>query len=164
MTTKKGMALLEDVLDAYGGDRTRWPAPVRLELSQLLSASPEAQARLAEAAALDRLLDLAPTVSADRTTVLAERIMAQAARTPRMAASHAGPVARPRPAPVWKRHAAGISALAASLVIGLFAGQSQTMAPAVTEIASVVGIDSVAEATRLATTDETDAGIDEDLL
>ena len=69
--TKTGLDLLQEVLDAYGGDRTRWPAHVRLELSQLLSVSPQARELLAGAQALDRLLDMAPAVPKEKIDALA---------------------------------------------------------------------------------------------
>lgn len=161
-TTKKGVMLLEDVLDTYGSDRTRWPAQVRLELSQLLSGSPEARACLREAETFDRLLDLAPVVPAAKLDALSERILAQAARTPRMAASRNSP-AQPR-APRWRYHAGGMAALAASLMIGVFVGQSQTMAPALDQLAAVAGFEDVTSSQQLAQTDETDTVLDEDLL
>lgn len=124
---------------------------------------------IAEAEAFDRLLDMAPALAPARVAALSDRIMAQAAHTPRIAVSRELPVARPKPASIWKRHSAGISALAASLVIGLLAGQNATVAPAVSEIASVVGIDTMTDAAsdgpaQLAATDEVDLGLDGDLL
>ena len=163
MATKTDLERFDDVLASFGSDRTRWPAPLRLELSQLLANSPEARAMLAEAQALDRLLDMAPVVASDRMMALTDRIVAQAARTPRVAASST-PVSRPKPASAWKRHATGLSALAASLLAGVFAGQNGSVAPAVSDIATVVGIESLADGARVAATDETYVGIDEDLL
>ena len=52
--------MLKDVLDAYGADRTRWPAASRREISALLAVSQEARRLVAEAEAFDRLLDAAP--------------------------------------------------------------------------------------------------------
>lgn len=165
MTTKTQLEILDEALDAYGSDRTRWPAPVRLELSQLISSSPEARHMMAEAEAFDRLLDMAPNLPAECVSALSDRIMAQTARTPRVVVSKDAPVTRPKAVQSWRRHAAGISALAASLVIGVLAGQNATMAPAVSEIATAVGIESLAsDSARMAATDETDVGIDGDLL
>lgn len=168
MATKTELERLDDVLAAYGGDRTRWPAPLRLELSQLLANSPEARAMLEEAQALDALLDMAPAVPGARMAALTDRIVAQAARTPRVATSSVPvspvPVARPKPASAWKRHATGLSALAASLIAGVFAGQNGTVAPAVADLATAVGIESLTDGARVAATDETYVGIDEDML
>ena len=84
------------------------------------------------------------------------------ARTPRMAASRNSP-AQPR-APRWRYHAGGMAALAASLMIGVFVGQSQTMAPALDQLAAVAGFEDVTSSQQLAQTDETDTVLDEDLL
>lgn len=165
MATKSGLELLDHVLAAYGSDRTRWPASSRLELAELIAHSDGARAMLAEAEALDRLLDMAPAVASARVAALSDRIAAQALRGPRIVSAKeimAPPAARP--APVWRRHAAGISALAASLMIGLFAGQNATVAPAVSELASAVGIESLSDNAKVAATDETYVGLDEDML
>jgi hypothetical protein len=50
--------------DLYGGDLDHWPPPVSVEAMALLDISPEARTILADAAALDSLLDRAtPSVS-----------------------------------------------------------------------------------------------------
>lgn len=161
---KTGLDLLQDVLDAYGGDRTRWPAHVRLELSQLLSVSPQARELLAGAQALDRLLDMAPAVSKEKTDALAQRILAQAARSPRVATSTT-PVQAIRPAvPQWRRFSAGMAALAASLMIGVLAGQSSAIAPTVGEIADAAGLGAAADTLQFAQFDDTDATVYEEAL
>ena len=59
-------------------------------------------------------------------------------------------------------------ALAASLVLGIIAGQSVEMAPAVNEFAVAVGIDASADVSAGSNTvalgDDADTGFDEDLL
>lgn len=164
MATKSGLELLDDVLAAYGSDRKRWPAAVRLELSQLIAASPEAREMLEEAEALDRLIDMAPAMAPARIAALSDRIAAQAMRGPRIVSAKEIAAPPVRPVPAWKRHAAGLSALAASLMIGLFAGQNASVAPAVSELASAVGIESLSDNTKIAATDETYVGLDEDML
>lgn len=159
----KDLERLDDVLGTYGADARRWPEAARRELSALLATSAEAKRRVRAADAFDRLLDKAPLVEADRLAALTGRIIAEAARTPRMAVSNSLAPPRPRAA-AWRRHAGGIAALAASLMIGIFAGQSQTMAPAVNEVAAVVGLDMEASGQQVAQTDETDITIEEDLL
>ncbi|HMN37939.1 MAG TPA: hypothetical protein PKD49_09585 [Hyphomicrobium sp.] len=154
--TKTGLGLLQDVLAAYGGDRTRWPAHVRLELSQLLTVSPEARRQLAEAQALDKLLDMAPAVPEQRVDTLAQRILAQAARSPRVVTSNA-PVQNRRPAMAqWRSLSAGMAALAASLMIGVLAGQSSAIAPAVGEIADAAGLGSTTDSQQFAQFDDAD--------
>ncbi len=152
------MSQLQDVLDTFGGDRTRWPARARLEVSQVLSASPEAQQRLKDAEKLDRLLALAPRVPDAKIAALAERIVAQSARTPRVAATGAPPQQRTRwPNPRLMRGFAG-AALAASLLLGVLAGQSQIMSPALGDVAAAIGVERTVAAT------EPDGVFDEDLL
>lgn len=163
--TKTGLDLLQEVLDAYGGDRTRWPAHVRLELSQLLSVSPQARELLAGAQALDRLLDMAPAVPKEKIDALAQRILAQAARSPRVATSTGGPVQAARPAvPQWRRFSAGMAALAASLMIGVLAGQSSALAPTVGEIAAAAGLGTAADSQQFAQFDDTDTTVYEEAL
>jgi len=126
---KADLETLGQVLDRYGSDRTRWPAPVRRDFAGLLSTSAEAQGRLREAEALDRLLDLAPAPVID-TRALTDRILAAAAAEKPAAA----PPSRPRPWSVFSRRTAGAnepqspaaSLLAASLVLGAVFGMSGT--------------------------------------
>lgn len=55
-----------DLADIYGGDVARWPEAEREIARALLAAEPvRLEAVLADAARLDRLLDLAPAQSAD---------------------------------------------------------------------------------------------------
>jgi hypothetical protein len=158
---------MDEVLAIYGGDRTRWPAPLRSQLAVLIANSEQARKMLAEAEALDRLLDLAPEMGTDRLALLSDRIAAQAAHTPQMAviAGRSGP-AKPiaKPVPDWRRHAAGITALAASLVLGVMIGQNANVAPAMSDMASAAGIESFGDGSQIASTDEYYIGIDEDML
>ena len=72
------IAALGRLLESHGADRTRWPAPERLRFAGLLKGDPEARSMLAEAAALDRLLDMAPRIGVEREAALADRILAGA--------------------------------------------------------------------------------------
>lgn len=117
-----GLAALEQALDRYGSDRTRWPAPVRRSLAGLMAGNAEAERRLAEAEALDRLLDLMPEPEID-TRALAGRIMAAAD------AAAPAPAGQPVARVAWARRRAdapwaAASLLAASLVLGGFVGLS----------------------------------------
>lgn len=160
---KTGLDLLQDVLDAYGGDRTRWPAHARLELSQLLSMSPEARKMLTEAQALDRLLDLAPSLPKDRVAALSARILAEASHSPRVVVNTAAARLRPPVMTQWRRFSAGAAALAASLMIGVLAGQSSTLAPAMSEIANVAGLATGADSQQFAQFDDTESDYEEAL-
>jgi hypothetical protein len=73
---------LQAVVDTFGGDRARWPAAARLRLATLVATDVAAARIVAEAVALDRLLDLAPSVTPDRERALADRLRAMAAATP----------------------------------------------------------------------------------
>ncbi len=70
-TTREGADLTAfvEVLETFGSDRTRWPAPVRRDFAGLLATSADAQARMREAEALDRLLDLAPPPQIDTSAL-----------------------------------------------------------------------------------------------
>ena len=71
---------LERLLKVYGADRTRWPARERLRFAGLVAEDDAGRRLVAEATALDSLLDLAPKASAAREHALKERIVAAALR------------------------------------------------------------------------------------
>ena len=131
------LAQLANVLEIYGADRTRWPAADRLVLATLLATNAEAKAAFAEALALDRILDAAPRVSGERERALAQRIIATAGHT-----TPANVVAfKQRPAPArsfFQRPAAAL--LAASLMLGVFAGTSGNLTPALDFVADAIGL------------------------
>lgn len=55
---------LIDMLDTFGGDRSRWPAAERKRFANLIRDDAQAARLVREARALDALLDHAPAVSA----------------------------------------------------------------------------------------------------
>jgi anti-sigma factor RsiW len=137
---------LNRLLEAYGADKVRWPAADRIRLSSFIAIDPRGKAAVAEAAALDRLLDMAPCVSIDRERSLAQRIVSAAASS---APSHAQP-GKVVPLPVSAQssgpflrsrvsHAAG-ALLAASLVLGIFAGISGQLSATLDYVAEAVGL------------------------
>ena len=142
--TSKGTGIdaFERMLDTFGSDRTRWPAPARRDFASLVTTSGEAGARLKEAEALDRLLDLAAPPRID-TSALAARIVAAAEAE--ASAARAVPAAAGTPATrtrkLFERHNgrrpaaetpwAAVALLAASLVLGIFTGFSGAFDPAV---------------------------------
>ena len=81
-----GMTLgeFERLLDVYGGDRTRWPAEARAAAAHLVSRDASTHRMLAEAEALDRILERAPLPSLAIEAALADRIVAAAQRSPRL--------------------------------------------------------------------------------
>lgn len=142
------MRALESVIATYGADRTRWPAPDRLRFASLLAESAEARRLLAEAAALDRLLDGAPAFQESRCGGLAERIVAAALAEPRQARRR---TLQSPSAQRWSgaRRAAGSAGgwapaamLAASLALGIFAGTSGYAEEAVPSLTAALSSDS----------------------
>lgn len=144
---ERDIQALGDLVDRFGADRTRWPAPDRLRFACLLKESAEARRVLARAAALDRLLDMAPTVDAGRHEAIADRIVKQAlaggaARAPGPATTSGAvtDLAAVRSAKAVRASAGSrfgssswpaAALLAASLVLGIFAG-SQGLLPTAT--------------------------------
>jgi hypothetical protein len=123
---------LERLLEIYGADRTRWPARERLRFAGLVAEDVASRRLMAEASALDRLLDVAPKASADREHALKERIVAAALRQrhPKFAVvARSSETAVPdwrswaRRAPASSGWAAG-GLLAASLVVGVMLGSA----------------------------------------
>ena len=143
-----GLDALEQVLERFGSDRTRWPAPVRRDLAGLLSGNAEAKARLKEAEALDRLLDLAPQPGID-TRALADRIVAAAlaegpaaAPAPRSRVAWASFGRRPSVEGPWPAAALLAASLVLGTVFGLNSGTlEQVMAPLVAESSYETEID-----------------------
>ena len=154
---KMDLHAFEALLDAFGSDRSRWPGMKRVQADALLAESADARRALSEAQALDRLLahadaedDVEP---ADLNLV--DRIVARAAATPRLAVSGPAttgaktpPVARlpasaasrsqvrlTRGADLWRN----VSLVAASLIAGLYIGQSQLSLYAVPALESITG-------------------------
>lgn len=169
---------LERLLDVYGADRTRWPARERLRFAGIVSEDKLAARMLAEANALDRLLEQAPRASAAEVDALKERIMAAALRTgaPQLAVVAAGKPGSAkvvslaaRRAPMIARFARGewpaAAVLAASLVLGVMLGSAGTFNSTLEEVAQVAGFDSTAaDSSQLALGDDTYGQMDEDLL
>lgn len=154
--------LLTATLESFGADRTRWPVHVRRELSSLIADNQDAQRLLAEAAALDHLLDLAPCVSLGAKSALTERIVGQAARADVSQISRRSGFVRPLGR---KENAYAGMALAASLVLGLLAGSQQSLAPALQEVAASAGLESAAVSGQSATPGDDSFGLaTEDLL
>jgi hypothetical protein len=118
------MEALQRLLESHGADRTRWPARDRLRFAQMLAEDTEARRLVAEAAALDRLLELAPAPNEEREQEIGARIVALAQRQPRAVETRpeVQPRARPRVQRPGLRHLPAAALLAASLLVGVFAG------------------------------------------
>lgn len=149
---------LKTVIDAYGGNPERWPAPERAGLVALATATPEIADLLAEARALDAVLRTAPDGDTSRIAALHERILAEAG-----ASERAGSASRDRVALLPRRQARSASprtplwvaaALAASLFAGVALGASELGRPAVEGLAGLAGFETVGGA--LDTLDDTE--------
>ena len=166
---------LERLLDIYGADRTRWPARERLRFAGVISEDKTAAHMLAEADALDRLLEQAPRASSADVEALKERIMAAALRVkaPQLAVVAGGnKVAAGRPA-VVARFARGewpaAAMLAASLVLGVVLGSTGSLDSTFQQVAEVTGLRSTqtdisTDNSQLALGEEIEAQPDEDML
>ncbi|MBS0237328.1 MAG: hypothetical protein JSR89_02760 [Proteobacteria bacterium] len=161
-----GLDKLEAALDAYGADRTRWPAPLRLALSGLIAGNSKAQRMLRDAEAFDRLLDQAPQYDQSRLDGLSQRILATAERQPRVMTNRSRITRESAGRPAawsWQRRHQGFAAtaLAASLVLGVFAGQLNVLNSSADVL---LGGNANASSTRIAQSDDADVLLDEDLL
>ncbi len=170
-TDEQTFDVLHRTLETFGADQRRWPVDVRPQLESLLAESRVARARVAEAAALDRVLDFAPRLSDERLAQLTERIGTQVPRQPRIAATSAsgsieGSRAR-RPETAawltrnWHAHSLSAAALAASLVLGVVAGQTATVASLTNAMVNSV---DASGGQQVAQGDDGDSLLDEDLL
>jgi hypothetical protein len=132
MTSKDGshplLAQLEAILAIHGARPERWPQEMRARLSAFTEADRAAGRLLAEARALDRLLDAAPALLPPHG--LEARILAAASppRRRRPLAIHAMPR-------MWPEAAL----LAASLFIGVVIGLSGQAMPALQDVALISG-------------------------
>lgn len=149
------------LLDVYGGERVRWPAEARAAAAHLVARDAQAQQLLAEAEALDSVLQKAPLPALAAEAALAERIVAAAQRSPRMVklldARPAVPGARspeaavtppaairsgPRRMRLLSREAGAVGFLVASLVVGVVIGNTNLPRQIVPELADFAGLSS----------------------
>lgn len=147
-TTIMTLSEFERLLDVYGGDRTHWPLEARASAAQLVARDVGARKLLAEAEALDRVLERAPLPSLASEAALADRIVAAAQRSPRIvkidsdeerqtgAVENGWQGSRAAAAP-FRADVRKAAVLAASLVLGLYIGLSnlpQQIVPALTGV------------------------------
>jgi hypothetical protein len=166
---------LARLLEIHGADRTRWPARERLRFAGVISEDKTAAKLLAEAEALDRLLDQAPRASDAGIEALKERIVAAALRThePHLAVIACGKKVAVLPqARLGRRSLAtrfiewpAAAVLAASLVLGVMLGTTGTFETTMQEVAQVAGFGSgTSDGAQVALGDDALGQIDEDLL
>ncbi|MHA1573552.1 MAG: hypothetical protein ACTSX8_06120 [Alphaproteobacteria bacterium] len=175
----KELDALERLLDVYGADRTRWPARERLRFASLIADEPEAQRLMAEAVALDRLLDVAPAARKDQEQGLTGRIVAAARgqqHNPLSVSQVSPAVSNIVKLPAWVRRpqiagafgasdwpAAGL--LAASLVLGVMLGSAGMLDSTMQEVAEVAGLSSsLTVESQLMLNEDTAAWAGEELL
>ncbi len=65
-------------METHGGDHERWPAAEQRDMAHLIANDANASAIVAEAQALDRVLDKAPALGTARLADLTQRIVAAA--------------------------------------------------------------------------------------
>ncbi len=171
----KDREALERLLDIHGADRTRWPARERLRFAGVISEDEAAARMVAEAEALDRLLDRAPRASEAGIDALKERIVAAALRSerPKLTAVAGG---KPAPSKAWlgqlRRPTWAMSfgewpaaaVLAASLVLGVMLGSAGTLNTTMQQVASATGLSTTGDGTNLAQGEELLGSSDEDFL
>jgi hypothetical protein len=127
----------ERLLDVYGGDRTRWPMEARAAAAHLVARDVDAQRLLAEAEALDRVLERAPLPALAKEAALADRIVAAAQRSPRIVklggarpaepAAPAAARARRLPLRFSSANVGAAALLVASLMIGVVIGRTDLL-------------------------------------
>jgi hypothetical protein len=120
---------------------------------------------LKDAEAFDRLLDSAPQYDVARLGGLGDRIVAAIERQPRVISSHASPARSGGSAwsAVRRHHGFAATALAASLVLGVFVGQLN-MFNSTADILLGGDANNPTVARQMAQTDDADGFLDEDLL
>lgn len=150
-------AELARLLDTWSGTPARWPPRARARIEALSATVPEAPALLAQAHALDRLLDAAreapARVSPARMPALTDRIMAAAlaespaampATSPQptndnVVAFRSKPPHRPAPIGGWQTAAL----VAACLMAGIYLGGSLNLTPVLQELAEAAGMSTI---------------------
>jgi hypothetical protein len=170
---------LERLLEVYGADRTRWPARERLRFASFIAEDAGAKRLLAEAAALDSLLDLAPRASEAREHALQEHIFAKAVRSSDKKLAVVGGRATPRKetrtvlsrlglggvgGTRFTREWPAAALLAASLMLGVYLGSAGTLDTALQQAAEATGLTVATDTTQVAVGEEIVASAEEDLL
>ncbi len=148
-----GLAAFQRLVDAFGSDQSRWPAGRLAAAQTLLNSGSEqgvaARRYLAEARAFDRLLyEAVPLADAGRVANLSDRIAQAAHRTATPAnvirlgnqANRRSLLAAAASPNLRGNGWAASALLAASLLLGVFAGPAVTSLSALHDVADAVGI------------------------
>lgn len=148
---KIDLATLEDVLETFGSDHSRWPESMREPLARLIDENGDARQLVEEAKALEHVLDVSPAMTAN--AALKGHIVATAiAKSERPARVVSFPQSKPaRPSPLStdsRRLYWPVVAMAASFCFGLYLGVagmgSQTFESAV-QVSGLVASNGDAE-------------------
>lgn len=171
------LAELHRLLDAWGGDSTRWPADARRRIEDLMRRVPQAPTLLEEARALDRALDMQAQQPVSIAPGLVDRIVMNAASVDRHQPqsaigeqetavgrviplrrnrTEAPPSDRSRDADTMPSRARWQAAalMAASLIAGIYLGGSVNLAPALQDFAAALGVSTGLESSELALGDD----------
>ena len=135
---------LQSLLDAHGGNVTRWPEEDARALPALTAANPYARAMVAEAVALDRVLAAAPAGRSNRLVSLTDRIVAETRSGPVIAIARGATQAPASRRLRWP----ALAAMAASLLIGVYCGLNGYTPQALQQVAGLStdqGIGAAAE-------------------
>jgi hypothetical protein len=160
-------AALERMLESYGGATERWPDQPDAAARDLLASDPALRQAWREAIVMDQMLSAPSAPDAEAQRALADRIVAAAVRSPRLAtvegtgegprqAASPQPVAGPRllakisdrlPRKDLRR---GLAVLAASLVVGLSLGQMGLVDRTLAGVEEITGVSLTAASLDLA--------------
>ncbi len=164
----------ERLVDTYGSNPARWPIERRGPAEALLKSSTQAgldaRRQLAQAGALDQLLDAPVPGDAVRIANLANRIVQTSCQSAQPKASHFGRQ-NVRPSLVAHAHVPRLpragwvasALLTASLLLGIFIGPIVSTFPAFHDVADVVGLGNFGDPLELSAFE--DGGLqDEDVL
>ncbi|MBI1239102.1 MAG: hypothetical protein GC199_07135 [Alphaproteobacteria bacterium] len=138
---------LTELLDAYGAASARWPAAERADALALIEKSPEAQALVAEATALDDALSGIPAVPVSpalRARILldAERLLRPAPQPVVHAPGWRNWIAQIWPGPVWQPATAFALSIALGGVMGLW-GVDAAVATVDDDLIALIGDDGL---------------------
>lgn len=134
------IAALIALLDTFGADHSRWPVGAQTRFAKLIEANPTAQHAIAEAKALDRMLDIAPRVAPAREAALMRQIMAQTRHTASIAPSNVVPMPIPHTKQPARAATQGYGLMAAALLLGIIVGAGGLVSPMLDTVAETVGI------------------------
>lgn len=164
---KKDIARLEEVLEVFGANTARWPVAERTALELLVETQGEARRLFGEMQALERVMDVAPTLNA--SDALKARIITAAITN----SDHEPRVIPLRPASVDEDHSNSAhrvttlwpaAALAASLALGLYLGVSGVGGQAFESAIQISSISNAGDSDNISWVDDGNGSDAEDLL